>query len=187
MSRKKSTSPTHSARKHKTKKRGVAPPKTAEQFFAKSEQFQDRWNAIAHIISKMRADKLSLRQASREFGLDPRTVVRLGGSALRKSANGRYTARRSDRLLRVLAIPTARGMGEIAIRGSREASRLGQYSSALKRYLQTGDASALLKFQNQSIKAADGTLVPLITDLPLLRRLGGAGVVSFESLYGRTA
>lgn len=161
--------------------------KTAEQLFARPERFQSQWATVTHVISAMRTGKGSLTRVSREFGIDPRTVVRLGGSAVRKAPNGRYTASKHDSLLRVMAIPTPHGMAEIALRDSRQASRLGQYSAALKRFLQTGDSSALLKFQGQSIKAADGTLVPLITDLKLLRRLGGAGVVSFEDLYGRTA
>ena len=133
----------------------------------------------------MRADGVSLRQASREFGLDPRTVVRLGGSALRKRANGRYKAKASDRLLRVLRVPTREGLREIAVRDSRQASQVAEYWNAVHRYLETGDDSALRKFRRKRITDANGVRVPLLTDLGELDRLGSAGVLSFESLYAK--
>ena len=161
-------------------------PRTAEQYFAKSAQFQDRWNRVAHVISKMRTEGVSLRQASREFGIDPRTVVRLGGPALRKRANGRFVAKRSDRLLRVLRIPTRDGLREIAVRDSRQASQLAEYWAAVDRYLETGDDSALRKFRRKRITDASGARVQLLTDVDELDRLGSAGVLSFESLYPRS-
>ena len=160
-------------------------PRTSEQYFARSERFQDRWDRVAHVISKMRTEGVSLRQASREFGVDPRTVARLGGSALRKQANGRYKAKASDRLLRVLRVPTREGPRPIAVRDSRQASQLAEYWNAVHRYLETGDDSALRKFRRKRITDAEGARVPLLTDLDELDRLGSAGVLSFESLYAK--
>ncbi len=162
-------------------------PRTAKQFFSKPQEFQETWTAVTHVISKMRADRLSLREASREFGLDPRVVARLGKSALRKRTNGQYVAKRSDKLLRILAIPTADGVREIAIRDSRQATALGEYWAAVQKYLQTGDASGLKKFRRKRITDASGRRVPLITDQAELDRLGSAGVLSFESLYAKVA
>ena len=174
------------SKKHRSnqpaKKKNLA-PRTAEQFSAKSEGFQDRWTRVTHVISKMRADGVSLRQASREFGIDPRTVIRLGRPALRKGPNGRYKARPRDRLLRVLRIPPREGRPEIAVSDSRQASLVAEYSNAVQRYLQTGDASALRKFRRKRITDANGARVQLLTDLDELDRLGSAGVLSFESLY----
>ncbi len=165
-----------------TRNKSVA-PRTSEQYFARSERFQDRWSRVTHVIAMMRARGVSLRQASREIGVDPRTVVRLGGSALRKRASGRYAAKASDRLLRVLRVPTREGLREIAVRDSRQASQVAEYANAVQRYLQTGDASALRKFRRKRITDATGARVPLLTDLDELDRLGSAGVLSFESLY----
>lgn len=160
---------------------------TADQFFTKSEEFQDRWNRATHVLSKMRADGVSLRQAAREFEIDPRTVVRWGGSGLRKRANGLYAAKASDRLLRVLVIPAKEGLREVAVRDSRAASEIAKYSDAVQRYLQKGDRSAIRGFRRKRITDADGARVPLVTDLDELDRLGSAGVLSFESLYARSA
>ena len=160
-------------------------PRTAEQFSAKSERFQDRWTRVTHVISKMRAEGVSLRQASREFGVDPRTVVRLGGPALQKRANGRYAAKASDRLLRVLVVPTRKGLREVAVRDSRQAGRVAEYWNAVQTFLATGDPAALRKFRGKHITDANRKRIPFLTDLKALDRLGNAGVLRFESLYSR--
>ncbi len=172
--------------KRQASSKGIA-PRTAKQFFAMPIDFQKTWTAVTHAISKMRADRVSLREASREFGLDPRAVARLGKSALRKRKNGQYAAKRSDKLLRILAIPTADGVREIAIRDSRQATILGKYWATVQKYLQTGDASGLKKFHRKRITDASRRRVPLIIDQAELDRLGSAGVLSFESLYAKVA
>lgn len=161
-------------------------PRTARQYFSRSKEFQGTWDSIAHVISKMRSDRVSLRKAAREFGVDPGQVIRLGRSALRKQRNGRYAARKTDRLLRVLGVLTAEGKREIALRDPRQASLLGSYWDAVQHYLQTGDDSALKQFQGKKITDAGRKRHLLLTDLDELNRLGSAGVLSFESLYGRS-
>jgi hypothetical protein len=184
--RKKSSSragPTDAKRK---KRRSTQLPRTAAQYRGKPEAFQDRWDRIVGVISQMRSRRTSLKRAAKEAGLDPETVVRWAGSALQKGSNGRYAAKRSDQLLRILKIPDSHGMREVAIRGSRQASLLGKYWSALERFLQTGDASRLEKFRGKSIKDADGVLIPLPTDRAELNRLASTANISFESLYARS-
>lgn len=133
----------------------------------------------------MRTGKASLNKASREFGINPQTVRRLVGSALRKQRNGRYAARPTDRLLRVLVIPILEGLREIALRDSRQATVLANYWIAVHIYLETGDAAELQKFKGKRIVDANGKRVPLLTDLAALDRLGNAGVLSFETIYAK--
>ena len=95
----------------------------------------------------MRTERFSLQKASKEFGIDPRVVLKLGRSAVRKQTKWKYIARKTDRLLRILRVVTPEGRREIATRDSRQASLLGSYWAAVQRYLQTGDDSALLKFK----------------------------------------
>jgi hypothetical protein len=135
----------------------------------------------------MRNDKVSLTQAARDAGTSPRTVTKWAKSALRKQKSGKYAAKASDKLLRIVMIPTPEGMREIAVRESKQVSLLAEYWNALHRYLQTGDALQLKTFQDKQIKDANGVDVPLPTDLTVLNRLGSAGVLSFESLYARSA
>jgi len=179
---------TKNPRSHGTarKERRIS-PQTAEQYFAQSKQAQDKWNRVTHVISKMRAEDVSLPKASREFGLDPRTVVRLGNPALKKSANGRYSPKSTDNLLRVLVIPTGDGLREVAVRDSRQATLLAKYWVAVQKYLETGDAAALRKIRRKTITDSEGKRVRLIKDLAELDRQGSAGVLSFESLYAKVA
>ena len=160
-------------------------PQTADQFFAMAKRSQDRWTHATNVVTKMRTNKASLRKASREFGISPQTVRRLVGAAIRKQRNGRYIARPKDRLLRVLVIPTSGGLREIALRDSRQATLLADYWTAVHIYLQTGDASALQKFQGKRIVDANGKRVRLLTDVAALDRLGNAGVLSFETIYAK--
>jgi hypothetical protein len=170
-----------------TKKSTRGAPRTIQQYRAKSERFQDTWNRVTHVVSKMRAEGASLQVASREFALAPRTVIRWGGSALRKRSNGQYAAKASDHLLRVLVIPTREGLLEIAVPDSRQASQLGEYWAAVQKYLETGDASSLRRIRRKTIVDASGKRFRLLKDVGDLERLGSAGVLSFESLYAKAA
>lgn len=163
------------------------PPQTKKQYFATSRKFQDMWDRIVQAPGLMRSRGLSLSQASEELGLNRHVVVRLARSAFRKRSNGRYVARSVDRLLRVLIVPTSKGLGEIAVRDSQQASRVGEYWVAVQKYLAKGDASALEKLRGERITDAQGKRIPLLTNLEELDRLGSAGVLNFESLYGGVA
>jgi len=167
-------------------RRGSRPPKTADELFAGSRKFQDQWNRVVQVPAEMRAHNLSLPQAARQFGLSSKTVLRLARSAFRKSGK-QYKARPTDRLLRVLQIPSKRGMREIALKDSREASFVGEYWSAVEKLLARGDSSALRKLRRKSVKDATGKRVRLLFAVDELKRQASAGVLHFESLYGRRA
>lgn len=158
-------------------------PTTARQYFSRSKQFQETWNSVGQVISRMRSGRISLRRASKEIGIDPDVVLKFGRSALRKQKNGKYAAKKTDHLLRILSVLTPEGRREFAIRDSHQASMLGKYWASVQRYLQTGDDSALRKFKGKKITDASGKRHPLITDVNQLDALGSAGVLSFESLY----
>jgi len=173
-------------RSGRSTKRKFVQPRTLEEFFAMSERDRDIWNNIGQVVTEMRAGA-SRRQASQKFDLDPRTVQQLARPALRKLRNGRWVAKPHDRLLRVLVTATRKGLREIGVRDSRQASLLGKYWTAVERYRDTGDPSALREFRGQHIVDASGKRRRLLTDLRALDRLGSAGVLSFESLYARAA
>jgi len=135
----------------------------------------------------MRAEGVSLSHASREFGVDPRTVIRIAGSALLKTENGRYLAKDRDKISRLLLIPTSDGLREITLNDSREASKLAKYWDAVHKYLETGDSSGLQPFHGKHVKGAKRERIEFLTDLDELDRLGSAGVLSFESVYARSA
>ena len=150
------------------------------------EKDQEIWKNVCQVVTEVRTGA-SLRQASRKFGIDPRMVQQRAPSAMRKLQNGRWTARPNDHLLRVLAVASRKGLREIGVRDSRQASLLGRYWTAVERYRDTGDASVLREFRGKYIIDASGKRVPLLTNPRELDRLGSAGVLSFESLYARAA
>lgn len=172
-------------RPHELARQKHAALRTADEFFAKPKQFQEKWTQSTHVVSDVRATGISLRQAARKADINPRTVLQLTGTALRKQPNGRYVARKSDKLLRILVLPTPEGLREVATRDSREASRAAEYWNAVHRYLATGDASAIHEFDGKEITDAIGSKVPLLTDLKELDRQGDAGNLSFETIYAR--
>lgn len=157
-------------------------PNTARQYFLLSPKNQEIWNSIGHVISKVR-EGMTLPKAAKEFGLSPKTVIALGRSALRKQKSGRYVAKKTDQLLRVVNVLTTQGRIEIATRDSHQASVVGGHWAALQRFLQTGDDSPLQTFKNKKVVDAKGRRHLLLTDLNELDRLGRAGVLRFESIY----
>ncbi|MGD0470630.1 MAG: hypothetical protein ABSA54_19810 [Terriglobales bacterium] len=168
-------------------KRRVQRPRTSKQFFALPDNQQETWNRVVHVIAKMRSEGVSLTKASHEFGLDPRAVRARAGSSLRKTKSGRYVAKPSDKLLRVLVIPSPEGLIEVAVRGSDIASKIAEYSDAVQKFLRTGDSSKLKKFRRLKLLDEKGNRIKLVTDLAVLQKLGSAGVLSFESLYRSAA
>jgi hypothetical protein len=160
---------------------------TVEQFFALPERSRDIQIALANAVSLMKSDHLSAPAAARAAGISRSTLIRRGGSALRKLDNGRYAARRNDKLFRlVIVVSESKGPVQVATRNFREASKAGRHSAAVQRYLETGDDSALRRFKSEHIIDAQGNRVALLTDTDELDRLGSAGELSFESLYARS-
>ena len=168
------------------RKRAYSTPRSIEDYNAMSEGDQQLWDDIGQITTEMRLGT-SLNRASQKFDRDPRTVRRLGKTALRKLRNGRWATKRTDRLLRVLQRLTPDGKVEVAVSDSRQATVLGRYWNAVGLYRDTGDPSRLQEFDGQYIIDTAGDQYPLLTDLQTLDRLGSAGVLSFETLYGRAA
>lgn len=146
---------------------------------------QTRNNAFK-VLNDLRIKGSSLTRAAREVGISPRSVIRHVGTALNKQSNGRYAAKRSDRLTRYLEFLTPQGSVTLKVQGSRKASLIGEYSNAVKLYLETGDSDGLEKFRNKAIQVGK-ELYPFVTDLRTLERLGNAGVLSFENLYALSA
>src|SRR5690242_2181025 len=84
-------------------------PRTAEQYHAKPERFRNIWEKVISVVSKMRGEKISLKKASQESGVSPSTVKRWAGVALQKRTSGKWSAKQTDNLLRVMLIPTTDG------------------------------------------------------------------------------
>lgn len=102
----------------------------------------------------MRSGK-SLTYSSKEFGLDKKTVKQHIKSAIRKKRE-RWVAKRTDRIERCLIINEKGQSIEIIVTNSKDASLIGEYHNAVKKFLETGDKSLLEKFKRRVIKDSKG-------------------------------
>src|SRR5690349_1397222 len=98
-------------------------------------------------LSMMRQG-IAIRTAANRVALDPRTFLRHIRSAVAKTPKG-YLAKPYDTISRGLLIKERGVHSEVhvTISNSKTASMIGEYHNAVKKYLNTGDASALRKFE----------------------------------------
>ena len=134
------------------------------------------------VLQLMRSKGFSLTRAAREAHTTPKTTRNNVGRALIQSKSGRYTATASDRFTRRIWFFTKTGTVEVAVRGSRQASRVAQYMAAVDWYLRKGVSGPLDKFQGQTIRSRNQRLV-FLTDTEALERLADADEVPFDRLY----
>ncbi len=133
-------------------------------------------------VSRMRHDQLSLSHAARAAGTTVAAIKRHAGPALDQTTRGTYRAKSSDRLVRPMLVPTVGGPITLDVRDSRSASLLGRYWSAVRQYLETGDAGPLRKLRGRSITVKKRAY-PLITDPNALDTLADGGELSFDDIY----
>jgi hypothetical protein len=183
----KKQSPKKSSRSTKNRKFKQVRPRTLQQFRTLSSRKQDEVIRATQVVSIMRAGDLSLTGAAEQLSIPPKKVLQLTGNTLTKQKNGRYRARKTDNLLRVLVVPSEGGLTEVAVRTSSEASIIAKYNDAVQKFLRTGDESKLSQFRSKEVKDSSGRPIAFLTDTKELTRLGSAGVFSFESLYARSA
>jgi hypothetical protein len=135
---------------------------------------QDTYNRSLHVLARMRRTGASLTEATREEQIDPRTVRKY----LKTELRGRGKPAKVDRRKRDMLIPTTVGNAPVTVRGSKQASDLGKYMSAVGKYLRTGDVEGLGKFEGSRIGGH-----PLITDPDLLSSLAQAGALTLDEIY----
>ena len=77
-----------------------------------------------------------------------------------------------------MLIPTSNGTTPVTIHGSKQASRLGRYMSAVGRYLRTGDTGALDEFEGLKLQGYS-----LITNPETLSSLAQGGALQLDDIY----
>ena len=135
-------------------------------------------NRALHVLARMRRTGETLTAAAREEHIDPRTVRKYLGPELRGLREGRTQPTKVDRRRRRMLVPTLLGNVPETIRGSKQASLLGRYMSAVGYFLRTGNAKRLKEFEGRSIA---GHL--LITDPETLTSLAQAGALQLDEIY----
>lgn len=127
---------------------------------------------------------MSLAKAARETHTSPRSVLRYAGSAFQRTETGRLVAKPSDRLFRLLRLPTPSGEVDFPTADLRTASKGGRYLNAVKAYYTRGDRRALREFRGKSIRAFKVSY-RFETDTRVLDRLEAAHAITLEDLYVR--
>jgi hypothetical protein len=117
--------------------------------------------------------------AARAERTDLRTVRKHLGAEFPTRYRKKQTQQtKPDRRPRDMLIPTARGISPIVVHGSKKATLLGRYMSAVGNYLRTGETDALAEFEGQSISGHR-----LITDPDTLSSLAQAGALQLDEIY----
>lgn len=111
-----------------------------------------------------------------------RTHKRTGGRGREKLKRTTRIPRHTTRRLR---IPTVDGVRTVSVNTARGASNIGKYWNAVHKHLAQGDQTRLATFVGKSFIDARGKRIKFLTDPAALDELGGAGVLSFETIYAK--
>jgi excisionase family DNA binding protein len=163
------------------------PPTTIKQYLALSDRDQDIWDRIVQAPALARSKGWLFPGVAHELSVPQELILRLARDAFRKLPNGRIVAKNRDRLLRLLPLPSPKGLFEIFVNDSREASRVGGFWNAVALYINKGDSSAVQIFEGDGVTDISGKFHFFLTDLAELRRQASFGTLRFESMYGRSA
>lgn len=119
------------------------------------------------VLSSARKTHESLSGLAKKHGLAVKTVLRVTNGF--RKARGRWKAKPTDHISRIMAI-NERGRGIfIEVRDSRQASLIGQYNAAVRQYLNTGNRKPLAKFKGKRVKDANGKFHVLETSPTAVR------------------
>lgn len=97
----------------------------------------------------------SLNLASHNVGLSIKHIKQYLGKTIYKS-KGRWIARKFDIIERSMRIYSQGRIKTVLVRNSSDAKLIGQYYSAVRKYLQTGDQTILHKYKDVQIEDANG-------------------------------
>jgi hypothetical protein len=144
---------------------------------SRTKQEAEVRNRALHVLARMRRTGISLTVASREEGIDPRTVRHYVGADL-KELSGQTVPTKADQRERRMLVLTSRGMIPDTIRGSEKASENSRYLAAVGQFFRHGTTEALKEFEGKKIGG-----FAYITDTKMLTSLAEAGIRNLETIY----
>ena len=159
--------------------------RSAERFLDKLGVRGSRaYDRTLEALSLMRKGASATRAAKRA-GATTKSIAKYGRGAVERHGR-RLVARDSDTMPRRMQVLMPDGIERnVIIRNSREASLLANHANALRRYLNTGDATELEKFQGKAV-TINGKKVPLVADTATIDKLTRAGVIDEYEPYERS-
>ena len=153
-----------------------------EELYNLPLQAQQQRTRSLRAISAMRENpRLTIEEAAALEGTTPEAMKWHVDQALTKKG-GKWQAAKADRLLRPMFVNSGGQVVAVDVRGSRKASELSRYHSAVRRYLATGDESQLIDFEGKKVAG-----VPYETSPAALEEMARRNQLDIESIYQAVA
>jgi hypothetical protein len=121
------------------------------------------------VLSHARRSGQSLSRLSREHRISAKAVLRATNGF--KKVKGRWKAKKTDRISRIMAINEDGKELFIEVTNSRYATLIGKYHSAVKEYLNTGNTDVLAEFEGKRVKDSSGKWHTLETNPSAIREI----------------
>ena len=137
---------------------------------------QARQDAL-YAIAVARREGIDLEEASRYAFTTPQSIAYWAPDVVTSTRSG-WTIKPADRMYRPMYVYADGRQQAIDVRGSRVASTIGRYHSAIGHYLATGDDSRLQPFTGVTVAG-----VELETDPDVLDAIARREIFEFESIY----
>lgn len=137
------------------------------------------WEGVNEAIVLARSDRLAPDEAARRVGVSVASWRRYAPETLVRDRHGRLAVSAADRrYVGELRIATAGSVVSRPVRGSRKRSMLARHANAVRRYLETEDASGLDEFRGRRVAG-----LVLETDIDQLEDLARRGEFQWLDLY----
>lgn len=140
-------------------------------------QAQQQRQLALDALAVSRREGIGLTAAASRQGISAQAVAWWTGDTVTRGG-GRWQVAPSDRLFRPMYLYSDGQRVAVDVRGSRVASDIGRYHSAIGHYLRTGDTSRLTRLTGLRIAG-----VEVETDPDVIDGLARRGVFEFESIY----
>ena len=121
------------------------------------------------VLSHARRSGQSLSHLSREHRISAKAVLKATNSF--QKVKGRWKAKKTDKISRIMAINENGKELFIEVTNSRYATLIGKYHSAVKEYLNTGKIDVLAEFDGKRVKDSSGKWHTLETDPSAIREI----------------
>lgn len=149
-------------RKHSTRNYVKKFPTYKRSWTLLSPRQKNNRERSLEVTSIARNSKQSLSKISKNHDISVKTVIRNTNAF--KKVNGKWVAKKFDRISRVLKINENGKEKSIETSNSKTASTIGVYHNAVKQFLNTGDSKALKQFKKLKIKDSNGNIHSLETN-----------------------
>ena len=149
--------------------KGTPKPVSARSWNTLSPREQLARERALEVMSHARRSGQSLSRLSREHKISAKAVLKATNSF--KKVKGRWKAKKTDKISRIMAINEKGKELFIEVTDSRYATLIGKYHSAVKEYLNTGNIDVLAEFEGKMVKDSSGKWHTLETDPSAIREI----------------